>query len=175
MNAFTWLNDFMVWLAKWFPRLTLIKAGHAGVLFSRRGRLCQKQAGLHVWWPIAQDLTVVSTRVRSTEIAGQFHGSEVISLVVRYRIAEPVVMLLRQNDVFSMLDDRTQAHLGRAFGQGVRDSVAICICACVATGLADDFRDDGLEIVSVDVAQRGAVLPVKLLQDWAQHSKSELA
>lgn len=172
MNGLAWLNDLMVWLARWVPRLTMIKRGYLGVMFGRGGAVRPVYPGLCFYWPITNELTVVSTRLRTTEVAAQLHGSEAISLVVRFAINDPVKMLVVTHDVFSMLDDRTQAHLTNAY-RTFKDHDAIC--GFVEEQLRADMVAFGVEVESVGIAQRGGVLAVKLLQDYAQHSQPQLA
>jgi hypothetical protein len=47
-SGFAWLNELMVWLGRWVPRLLLIKRGHCGVKFGPGGSLEQLDAGLHI-------------------------------------------------------------------------------------------------------------------------------
>lgn len=171
MSGLTWLNDLMVWLAKWVPWLTLIKAGYEGVLFGPGGAAVRKTPGMCWYWPITHELTTVSTRIRSTEIAAQLHGGEVVSVVVLYCVISPLGVLLGQDDVFSTIDDRTQAHLARAYERGRSNAE---ICETVRLGLVGELERHGINVLSVDVAQRGSIIPIKMLSDYAQHSKAEL-
>lgn len=171
MNGLAWLNDLMVWLARWVPRLTLIKAGNVGVMFDRRGRVDGREPGLSFWWPITQDLKIVSTRVRSTEVAAQLHGAEAISLVMLFRIASPETTLMALDDVFSVIDDRTQAHLSSCYRPGIESGE---LCRKVHLAMQDEFEGYGVEITAVDIAQRGFIIPIKMLNDYAQHSVATL-
>lgn len=171
MGNLAWLNELMLWLGKWVPRLMLIQAGNIGVWFGRNGRVRELAPGLYCYWPITTNVTVVSTRVRTTEIAAQLLGTEAIAVVTAFRVACPKVMMLAFNDVFSQLDDRIQAHLGRAYRQETTNEA---ICSQVVDGLRGEFESRGVEILSVDVMQRGWCLPLKNINDWANHSKSEL-
>lgn len=171
MNGLAWLNDLMVWLSRWVPRLTLIKAGNVGVLFGPRGSATTREPGLRFWWPITHDLQLVSTRVRTAEIAAQLHGSEAISLVVMFQFEDARRMLLHLDDVFSVLDDRTQAYLAKFYREGIRNDD---LCDCVYSALRDEFQSAGVGVCSVDVAQRGFTIPIKMLSDYAQHSVATL-
>lgn len=171
MTGLTWLNDLMTWLAKWVPRLVLISAGNEGVLFGPGGKAIRKASGLCCYWPITHDLTIVSTRQRSVENAAQLHGRESISLVVLFRIVDPMALMLTVNDVFSLIDDRSQAHLSIAYAA---DKTDFAITAIVLAGLQAEFEHCGVEIMRVDVAQRGWTIPIKMLSDYAQHSESKL-
>lgn len=171
MSGLAWLNDLMVWLARWVPRLAMIKFGYQGVMFGRNGAVSLRNPGLCFYWPITNELTVVSTRVRTSELAAQLHGTEAISVVVLYRIDDPVAMLTHTHDVFSMLDDRTQAHLAEVYASGGDNQK---MCGCIEVRLRQDMEPYGVSIDAVNVAQRGFVLPVKLLQDYAQHAMPQL-
>lgn len=171
MTGLAWLNDLMVWLAKWVPRFTLIKAGNEGVLFGPGGSVAKKYPGMCFYWPITHELTIVSTRSRSAELAAQLHNKEGISLVVLFKIVNTVDALLKMNDVFSQLDDRTQAHLATAYtATGSNRDIADAVLG----GLRSEFGAFGVEIERVDVAQRGWVLPLKMLNDYAQRMTAKL-
>jgi hypothetical protein len=175
MSGLEWLNELMTWLARWVPRVTLVRAGHVGVLFGPGGRATSKSAGLVCYWPITHELQAVSTRLRTTELSAQLHGGQAISLVVLFQIANPLQALLTLNDVFSTIDDRAQAHLARAVDpQHDPYRPNADICAAVREALAGELGDKGVDIVSVDIAQRGPIVPIKMLSDYAQHSAAEL-
>lgn len=74
-------------------------------------------------------------------------------------------------DVFSMLDDRAQAHLGRAYGPARSNAD---VSAEVLRVLREEFAPGGVDVTSVDIAQRGMAFPLKYLGDYATHAKSEL-
>jgi regulator of protease activity HflC (stomatin/prohibitin superfamily) len=172
MNGLAWLNDLMVWLARWIPRIVLIKATHEGVLFGPNGRVARKRAGLHVYWPISHDLTLVSTRQRTMEVSPQLHGREVVQVVVLWTIKDPVALLLAMNDIGPALDDRTQAALACAYAADKTSDV-----------IADDVKDRlnafmkrcGVVVDHVDVAQRGPVRSFRVIKDWsAAHEATTL-
>lgn len=171
MSGLAWLNELMLWLGKWFPRPVLIKAGHRGVKYGPRGSVMDMAPGLYCYWPITTDVIVVSTRPRTFEIAAQLLGREVMAVVASYTLADPQAVLLAYNDVFSQLDDRTQALLGQHYDA---EAPSAAICAGILAGLRNEFGPHGVEIHSVDVHTRGRVIPLKNLNDWAQHAKAGL-
>lgn len=171
MSGLAWLNDLMLWLGRWFPRLVLVKKGNVGVWFGPGGRVQELPAGLHWYWPLIADLTVVSTRIRTTEIACQLHGREAISIVVLYEIVQAKTMLLTQNNIFSLIDDRAQAYLSEGYGPDVSSQG---LSAYVLGRLAVDMHGYGVHVHTVDVIQRGRVIPLKNLNDWAQHAEATL-
>ncbi len=171
MSGLAWLNELMVWLGKWFPRLVLINATHEGVKFTRHGGVGAFPPGLYCYWPITTDFKVVSTRRRTTEIAAQLIGQEVVSVAIAFTIQNPKDALMAYDDVFAQLDDRTQAHLSALHAINSNNAQ---LGGAVRAAVAEEFEENGVLIHSVDVIQRGRVIPVKTLTDWAQHSKAEL-
>jgi regulator of protease activity HflC (stomatin/prohibitin superfamily) len=171
MAGLAWLNDLMTWLARWVPRLTLIKATHEGVLFGPGGSVQRRAPGLLFYWPITHDLQLVGTRARTAELAAQLHAGEAISVVVGWRVVDAVRCLSSLNDPAAFLDDRTQAALGIAYSS--RQSNAD-MCALMLAQLSREFDGYGIRIDSVDVAQRSWVIPMKSLKDYAQHESGAL-
>jgi len=170
-SGFAWLNELMVWFGKWFPRIVLIRAGNVGLWFGPNGRTNQLAAGLYCYWPITSEIEVVSTRIRTTEIASQLQGCEVISIVVMFSISEPMILLLKFNDIFSQMDDRAQTFLRRAYGAEFKDPD---IEESILENLRREFDPAGVSIHSVNLIQRGPVISLKNLNDWAQHSTPKL-
>jgi hypothetical protein len=171
VNGLEWLNQLMQWLGLWFPRIVLVKATHEGVKFTTRGRVGLYPPGLYIYWPITSEFKTVSTRRRTTEVAAQLCDKEVVSVAVAYEITNAIDALMAFDDVFAQLDDRTQAHLTRAY-TAIRSNADIA--ETIMAGLGEEFGEHGVLVKSVDVIQRGWVLPLKNLNDWAQHSKAEL-
>src|SRR5262245_60955089 len=116
----------MQWLSRWIPRLLLIRQGHEGVRFGPKGAVQRLPPDLHLYWPITHDVTVVSTLMRTMEIAAQLHGQEIIQASVRWRVADPARTLTTWNDIVANVDDRTQAALARRV-QADRDALARAI------------------------------------------------
>lgn len=171
MTGLTWLNDLMLWFGRWFPRLVLVQAGNVGVWYGLAGRIKTVQPGLCIYWPITSNLVVVSTRERTSEIASQLHGGEVVALILTYTITDAERILLHFNDIFSQLDDRLQDHLARAYSPEASNET---ICEQVKEAMWQDFGPFGVAIHRVNVAQRGRVIALKNLNDWAQHAAATL-
>jgi regulator of protease activity HflC (stomatin/prohibitin superfamily) len=171
VSSFAWLNELMTWLAKWVPRLTLVKKGDVGVLFERAGVVSQKAPGLWVWWPLVTDLRIVSTRERTMELSVQIHHQEAIGLVCRWRVVDAVKATTLIHDVGPYLDDRLQASLGLAFKPSLgNEDLADLVYRAVSAGM-ERF---GIKIVSVDVSQRSSVFVLKCFKDWAHHEAATL-
>lgn len=169
MNGLSWLNDLMVWLARWVPRVVLIKATHAGVLFGPRGRVSLWAPGLWIYWPIVQELALVSKLARTMEIAAQMHGREAIQLVVTWQIVDPLKALTTLNDVAANIDDRAQAALAWAYRHQGDD-----LAAAARQRLRVDLMPSGIEVIAVDVSQRGPIVALRMLSDWATHESRAL-
>lgn len=170
MSGLTWLNDLMVWLGRWFPRLILVRAGHSAVKFGMGGAVTEIEPSLHMYWPITSEIVVVSRLLRTTEIASMLCGREAISLVVKYSVRHPMQLVLTFNDVFSMLDDMTQAALLAAYRDGKPDEE---IEQHVLKQLAKELEPI-IGVHSVSIISRGPVIALKNLTDWAQHSAARL-
>jgi len=160
MSGFAWLNELMVWLGRWVPRLLLVKQGHCGVKFGPGGSVVGLCPGLYVYWPITHEITDVSVRSRTYEIAAQLHGTEAIAVMVSYYVRDAVLALTQLHDIASNLDDRTQAALRRHHASG--------------DDLIAEFSSAGIEITTVSIIQRGPVITLKNLNDWAHHSPREV-
>lgn len=172
MSGLAWLNELMTWLGRWFPRITLIRATHEGVLFGPGGSVTLRKPGLMVYWPITHELHLVSTRLRTTELAAQLHGREAVQVVVGWRITDPATAMMALNDIAANLDDRIQAALANAYESGrTSGDIAKAMLAI----LQPEMAPAGLRIESVDVSQRGPVFSLKMLNDWAQHESGKLA
>lgn len=169
-TGFSWLNDLMVWLAKWVPRIVLVKAGEVGLLFMRGGRTAVCAPGLHTYWPITSDLQVVSAKRRTIEMSGQVHDREVIALVIVFRVASAVA-ILHWNNIPANIDDRSAAHLARAYRA---EASSTAIAADVLDAMRREWEPTGVDIEAVDIAQRGPIRTFRLMKDWATHEAATL-
>lgn len=163
-TGFAWLNEVMLWLGRWVPRLLLIKLGYRGVKFGPGGSIGELDPGLHVYWPITHDVTVVSVMPRTFEICAQTHGHEAIAVAVGYQVTSPALSLTQVNDLRSNLDDRTQA----ALAAHVHPDKQTLVDAMLVD-LREQFAPAGVEIQWCSVIQRGPVFTLKNIQDWAKH------
>jgi len=168
-SGFAWLNELMTWLGRWVPRIRLIRCGQDGVLFSPGGRVQRKPPGVVMFWPIVQDLEIVSTRERTMEISGQAIGkgpfeTRMISMIVTFRVIDAVRALVSLQGITSNIDDRAQAHLTRA---------AMNITAA-HTALRVEFAPHGIDIISLDVHCDAWALIVKNALDYSpSHQATE--
>jgi hypothetical protein len=134
------------------------------------GAVTEIDPSLHMYWPITSEIVVVSRLLRTTEIASMLCGREAISLVVKWSVRHPMQLVLTFNDVFSMLDDMTQAGLLAAYSDGKTDSE---LEQQVFKQLAKELEPI-IGVHSVSIISRGPVIALKNLSDWAQHAASKL-
>lgn len=170
MNGLSWLNDLMVWLARWIPRATLIKAGEVALWFGPRGRTKALIPGWYVYWPITSDILVMSTKRRTIEMCGQVHGREVVALVIQWRVVSALAALA-WNNIPANIDDRSAAHLTQAYDP---DRSSDDLATIVRDRLRSEFASDGIAIEAVDVAQRGPIRTFRMMNDWATHEATTL-
>jgi regulator of protease activity HflC (stomatin/prohibitin superfamily) len=164
-GALAWLNDLMTWLGRWVPRLVLVKATEEGVLFGPGGSSRRISPRLFAYWPITHQLLRISTRRRSLEVAAQLHAGEALSVVVVWQVRDAVAAV-QLNDPAAFLEDRTQAALCRAFALGRSNED---ITEQMLNDLKTELAAYGVDVPSVDIVQRSWVLPLKNLNDYAQH------
>lgn len=157
----------MTWLARWVPRLTLIRATHAGVLFGPGGTVRLIPSKLFWYWPITHELQLVAMRQRSLELAAQLHNGEIVVIIVGWVVADAVAAATKLADVEAYLDDRVQAALSKAVRAG-RSNLELC--GEMLDVLRGEFAPCGIDVRWVDVAQRSWVIPIKNLNDWATHT-----
>lgn len=167
-SGLAWLNELMTWLGRFVPRLVLIKTGFRAVQFGPKGSLSTIEPGLHVYWPITHEITLVSVMPRTFEICAQTHGSEAVGVAVGYQIRDAALSLTSINDLRSNLDDRTQAMLARHVK-------AVNIEEAMLADLAAEYAPSGVEIQWVAVIQRGHVITLKNINDWATHEPEKVA
>jgi hypothetical protein len=102
------------------------------------------------------------------EVCAQTHGAEAIAVAVGYQVQNPTLSLTSVNDLKSNLDDRTQAILARHV-KAVNIEDAMC------ADLRLEFSPIGVDIQWVAVIQRGQVITLKNINDWASHEPTALA
>jgi regulator of protease activity HflC (stomatin/prohibitin superfamily) len=168
--ALSWLNDLMQWFGRLVPRPVLVRATHAAVRFSPGGSAALLMPGLIWYWPIVQDVEIVSTQVRTLATSPQLHDSNIIGVTVTYRVGDPLKVLTTVNDPMAYLDQRTQTVLGRVYAEGI-DTPALA--ALLREVLQQECESCGLTIVDVGVTQRSWVLPIKQVSDYSWHEDTK--
>ena len=121
MSSFAWLNDLMIWISRWFPRLTLIRTTHRGVLFGRSGRVRELEPGLWCYWPIVSQLIKVDMTERSSLLSAQVIGNRLIAVAVVWRVLAATSIVKKFRDVQSRVENA--ARISVAANDGDMDKV----------------------------------------------------
>jgi regulator of protease activity HflC (stomatin/prohibitin superfamily) len=171
VNGLAWLNDLMTWLGRWVPRIILIRATHAGVLFGRGGSVMELHPGVHVYWPIVQELELVSTRIRTTATCPMLIGGEVIGVLITYNVVNPVKMVMTFSDLRANLDQRAQAAISLVHTAGIATAT---LAAQAEQILRAEFDRAGVHVDDVRIGARGWVIPIKNVSDWSEHESPKL-
>jgi hypothetical protein len=166
MNAFAWLNDLMAWLGRWVPRIILVRASHEGVRFGMGGAVVRLSPGVHVYWPIVQEVQLVSLALRSLETSAQVVDNYATSVVVLYRFTNAVSVARDYYNAAAQLDMRVKAHIAQCGSRG--DLTPILV------PLQREFEPLGIAIESIATTQRSWCLAVKKLDDWGIHEERTL-
>ena len=170
--AFGWLNDLMVWFGKWVPRIVLVRASHEGVRFGRNGTTARLMPGVHFYWPLVQEVTLVSTAQRVLYTCPQLIGSEVVDLAVAYQITNAVQVAVTFYNFAAQLESRAKAALAHSYRKDIESAQ---LCAGITEALQQAMRDTGITVDSVHLLQRGWTIPIKNMSDWGVHEMKELA
>lgn len=164
VNGLAWLNDLMVWLGRWVPRILLVRASHEGVRFGMGGAVVRLKPGVHVYWPIVQEVQLVSMALRSIETSGQVIDSKMTSLVILYRISDAVRVTRDLFDARAQIDMRVKAHAAALAADPNQ----------VLQAIRQEFEPLGITIDSIAVTQRSWCLPIKNMNEWGQHEQGTL-
>jgi regulator of protease activity HflC (stomatin/prohibitin superfamily) len=171
--ALSWLNDLMVWLGRWVPRLVLVEPTHAGVLFGPRGGVTPKAPGLTVYWPIAQNLRLVPVTTQSVQtnatvvpglhVEGVVPKVTIVAMAVQYRVEQPVLVATRVLHSHALVDNRTKAAIARH--AHIRDEEEWE--QRVFDDIASELLPFGLVVERVDITQLGTGVALKNVSDWS--------
>ena len=162
MSAFTWLNNLMEWFGRWFPRLTLIRSTHRGVLFLPGGRVKELCPGLWWYWPITSELQKISMQDRATLTSAQVVGHcRLVAVSVVWRVKDAKAVATRYRQFEARVTNEARVQVNR---QGV-DMQA------VAQSMADVFAEE-IDILDVGPASDGFGIGLKnfddsAVRDWA--------
>ena len=163
MNSFAWLNDLMKWIARWFPRLKLIRATHRGVLFGRTGRVRELYPGLWCYWPIVSELQLVEMTERSSLLSAQVVGTELVGVAVVWRVLDAIEVVKKFRQVECRVENATRIHVAETTDMTV-----------VKAALVDDFQSL-IEIIDVRTASKGPGFALKQFTDYATRDPAGLA
>jgi regulator of protease activity HflC (stomatin/prohibitin superfamily) len=164
MSGLTWLNDLMVWLAKWVPRPLLVTSRHRALVFRPGDVVTDHKPGLLIYWPIIHLPQIVSMQLRTMCCSAQLHGQEVVQIVVSWIIVDPRLALLSLNDISATVHDWALAALGSSYAPALTGDE---LGARTADALRRRLASHGIEVRGIQVTQRGWALPLRNLNDWA--------
>lgn len=173
MSGFTWLNEFMTWLAKWVPRLVLVTSRHHALVFRPRDVVTEHGPGLLVYWPVIHSLQLVSMQLRTMKLSAQLKRQEVVEVIVSWSIVAPKTALLSLNDVGATVDNWAAAALESAYEERLTSEQ---LADKARESLAARLLPHGVVVHAVFVGQRGPAFSLKNLNDWApRHEQTDLA
>jgi regulator of protease activity HflC (stomatin/prohibitin superfamily) len=106
----TWFADLIYWIARWFPRLFIVRATHEAVKFRHGKRVVVCRPGLHLYWPLVTEIselpTVRQTANLPTQVVQCKAGKQIaVSGVVVYEIRSSEAALGRSWDVTDTIED----------------------------------------------------------------------
>jgi len=109
-GAFAWIGWLFEWLARWIPRILIVRSTHAGARFRYGSKVSPLQPGLHVYWPLVTEVEVIPTARQTHNLPTQAlltsDGKKiVVSGVVVYAINDVVATIARNWDVSDTLND----------------------------------------------------------------------
>lgn len=163
MSGFAWLNELMTWLAKWVPRLVLVTSRHRALVFRPRDVVTEHGPGLLIYWPMIHQLQLVSMQLRTMLISAKLLGSEVVGVTMTWRIRFAKEALLSLNDVGAMVTNQLSASLSESHHAAITSTD---LSSRTYDLVSSRLLPHGIEVVSVQVTERGWVLPLKTLADW---------
>jgi regulator of protease activity HflC (stomatin/prohibitin superfamily) len=165
--AFAWLGQIFEALLKFFPRVTIVRATHAGVKWRWGYKVLPMNPGLHVWWPLVTDIEVVPIARQTISLPVQVQTTKdgkkaVIGTIVVYRIYDIVSAIGKRNwDVDSTVNDISQGAIARVIAthtfdeimQGMADG---SIVKRLTHGVRRELRSFGIRVMQakiVDLAE----------------------
>lgn len=109
-GALAWLNEAMVWLASWVPRLVVVLASEKGIRYRQGKDVFVLEPGPHIYWPILTRVQTVnvmrSVQNLSTQTLTTADGVAVIaSGVMVYRVDDVERFLVENHDAEAGIDE----------------------------------------------------------------------
>ena len=109
-EALGWIGQIVEWLGRWIPRLLIVQADHAGVRWRHGHDATLIEPGLRFYWPLVTEVELTPTSRQTistgTQTLTTVDGHVVtISLVLVYRVTNPVAALNRTYEYEDTLDD----------------------------------------------------------------------
>lgn len=171
-NAMVWLNDLMVWLGRWIPRLLLIPATHIGIRFGPSGGARAVGPGLVVYWPISHSVLQIPVTTQSMQLASQMVSSTVsggvvpqvviCAVAVQYRVVDAVKAATKALHFHALVDNRTSASIAKY--SHLKEDVTVWMDTA-AKYLRSELKEYGIELERLDLTQNGVGVALKNISD----------
>ena len=161
MSAFTWLNDLMLWVAKWIPRLILVRVTHRGILFQRAGKVTNLPPGLWWYWPIVTEYVDISILERSSVTSAQFIDNEVIVVTIIWRVVDAESAVTRWRNLEGRIENESRMAVVK-YSANMEE---------VTKQLKQCF-EPYIEIIQCEITSKGKAFALKQFSDWASHDTS---
>jgi regulator of protease activity HflC (stomatin/prohibitin superfamily) len=115
-TAFSWIGQIAEWLGRWIPQILIVRATHAGVKFVRGKRVKEMRPGMHIYWPLTTEVSILPTARQTHNLVTQVMMTKdkhqvVVGGVVIYTITNIVDALSENWDVSDTIGDITQTAL----------------------------------------------------------------
>jgi len=144
-GAFSWIGELAQWVAKFFPRLVIIRSTHRGVRF-RNGKSPGKMLpGLRVYWPLVTE-TVIQPVARQTlnlptqSLTTLDRHTVGCSGVVVYSITDILKAVARTWDVDDTISDVSMLALTTIVSKHAFDDVLTHLTGHFQDALTDETR-----------------------------------
>lgn len=113
-GALSWLNEAMVWLASWVPRLLIVLHTERGIRYRCGSEVSVLEPGVHVYWPIVTRVQVVNVMRQVLNLSMQTLTTSdertiIASGVLVYRIVDVEKYLVANHDADAGIDEVTCA------------------------------------------------------------------
>jgi regulator of protease activity HflC (stomatin/prohibitin superfamily) len=174
-GALTWLNDLMVWLGRFIPRLLLIPPTHRGVRFGPRGGTREIGPGLIIYWPITHQVLLMPVTTQSIQLSSQLLQCTgpsdrivpwvtVVAAAIQFRVVKPIEAATRALSLHALVDNRASAALAKHF---VHDLDASIWLTKASEELRIELQAYGVTLERLDITQFGTGVALKNLSDWS--------
>lgn len=112
MDAFGWIGQLVEWLGRLIPRILIVRATHAGVKFVYGSRIKRIGPGIHTYWPVVTELSILPTARQTHNLVSQVMLTRdkqpvVLSGVVIYTITDVVKAVSKNWDISDTISDIT--------------------------------------------------------------------
>lgn len=174
-GALAWLNDLMIWLGRWVPRLLLIPPTHCGVRFGPRGGARSVGSGLVAYWPITHAVLLVPITTQSVQPCAQVLPGEtsdghvvprvvICSTAIQYRVVDAVKAATSALSLHALIDNRSSAAIARHFAPETQRADWM---ALARSELERDLEAYGVKVERLDLTGWGSGIALKNLADWS--------